>query len=153
MGSDLTGLKKDALIFWRFSLILERWREKSPLLVWVFCFSLKVKNNIKETQIFKCWPWNRGDYGWFWFNDCRDKCKIKSSYTNKLFYTRHNYFRQSNSLQMMQTEGTDVRKVRKQIKEGSTLKRFYQTKLKQNSLGAVIRSLSQSKPLLAGPGQ
>lgn len=113
VGSDLTGLKKEALIFWRFSLILERWREKPPLLVWVFCFSLKVKKYIKDTQIFKCWPWNRGDYGWFWFNDCRDKCKIKSSYTNKLFYTRHNYFRQSNSLQMMKTQGIDARKVGK----------------------------------------
>lgn len=32
MGSDLTGLKRDALIFWRFSLnkLLERGRKNTP---------------------------------------------------------------------------------------------------------------------------
>lgn len=52
-GSDLTGLKRDALIFWRFSLnkLLERGR-KYTLLVWVFFFSLKVKTKVKETQTF-----------------------------------------------------------------------------------------------------
>lgn len=54
---------------------------------------------------------------------------------------------------MMKTQGIDAGKVGKQMKKGSTLKKFSQTKLKQNSLGADIRSLSQSKPLQAGPGQ